>query len=79
MYIPLNGRRKEQKERDSMFFAETPGLSNTVSFKDMTDDILNDKQFQDRKSNLEKGKIKAIHASKMKFDAHSIKLIPIPL
>ena len=43
MYIPLNGRRKKQKERDSMFFAETPGLSNTVSFKDMTGDILNDK------------------------------------
>ena len=43
IYIPLNGRRKKQKERDSMFFAETPGLSNTVSFKDMTGDILNDK------------------------------------
>ena len=62
-----------------MFFAETPGLSNTVSFKDMTGDILNDKQFQDRKSNLKEEKIRVIHASKMKFDVHSIKLIPIPL
>ena len=35
--------KKKAERRDSMFFAETPGLSNTVSFKDMTGDILYDK------------------------------------
>ena len=76
---------KKVKERygDSIFFGETPGVSNTVCFKDMTSDILNDKWYQDRKVNLEEERIKVIRAAtnliKMKFDVPSMKLIPISL
>ena len=35
------------------FFAKIPGLSNTICFKDMAIDLLNDKWYQDRKCNLE--------------------------
>ena len=56
---------KKLKERygDSTFFAETPGLSSTVCFKDMAHDILNDKWYQDRKVNLEEEQIRVIHAA----------------
>ena len=30
---------------DSIFFAEAPGLSNTVCFKDIAGDILNEKWY----------------------------------
>ena len=56
---------KKLKERygDSIFFAETPGLSNTVCFKDMAGDILNDKCYQDRKGSLEEEQIRVIRAA----------------
>ena len=45
------------------FFAKIPGLSNTICFKDMAIDLLNDKWYQDRKCNLEEERIRVIHAA----------------
>ena len=64
IYIPLNGQKKlKERYGDSIIFGEIPGVSITVCFKDMANDVLNDKWYQDRKGNLEEEQIRVIHAA----------------
>ena len=72
----------KERYRDSIFFAENPDLSNTIYFKEMANDIVNDKEYQDRQGNLEEERIRVIRVAenliKSALSSDS-QLIPIPL
>ena len=83
MCIPLNGWKKvKERYRDSIFFAENPDLSNTIYFKEMAIDIVNDKGYQDRQGNLEEERIRVIRVAENLIKnalSSDSQLIPIPL
>ena len=83
MCIPLNGWKKvKERSRDTIFFAENPDLSNIIYFKEMANDIVNDKGYQDRQGNLEEERIRVIRVAENLIKnalSSDSQLIPIPL